>query len=159
MADTEFSFYKTIYSEGCPGCSRVEPQPTGLDVVLETKYFRVHQDYALPIPGMMVVEVKRHVKSVMEFTANESDEFVSVLIRTRKAMKEAGVIEANLVQEEKSSHFHAWWLPIYPWMKEATEGKMRNIQLIFDHAKESMTTEKHIEEVEEMTKRIKALFA
>lgn len=72
-------------------------------------------------------------------------------------MKKVGIEEAVLVQEEKSSHFHAWWLPIYPWMKDVTGGKNRNIQLIFNHAKENMVTENNIREVEEIIKQIKAL--
>lgn len=63
--EKEISFYKNIYSEGCPACYRENPQPEGLDIVLETDNFRVHQDYALPIPGMMVIETKRHIKSMM----------------------------------------------------------------------------------------------
>ncbi|MBI2591010.1 MAG: hypothetical protein HYW33_04065 [Candidatus Blackburnbacteria bacterium] len=40
-------------------------------------------------------------------------------------------------------------------MKDATGGKIRNIQLIFNHAKENMVTRGCIKEVEEITKRIK----
>lgn len=155
MVEQEMSFYKSVYSEGCPGCNRTEPQPEGLDIVLETNNYRVHQDYALPIPGMMVIEVKRHVRSMTEFTADESSELVSVLMKTREAMRSAGIEEATLVQEERSSHFHAWWLPIYPWMKDAADGKIRNIQFIFNHAKENMVTKNNIREVEEITRRIK----
>lgn len=155
MAEQEVSFYKSEYSEGCPGCNRTEPQPEGLDIVLITDNFRVHQDYALPIPGMMVVETIRHVKSIAEFTDGESNELMIVLRRTREAMRDAGIEEATLVQEERSSHFHAWWLPIYPWMKDATDGKIRNIQLIFNHAKENMLTASNIKKVGNVTRRIK----
>ena len=152
----EISFYENVYSTGCPACNRKEPQPEGLDIVLETNNFRVHQDYALPIPGMMVVEVKRHVRSMTEFTDDEAIELTDVLIRTRNAMKEVGIEDATLVQEERSSHFHAWWLPIYPWMKDITGGKTRNIQSIFNHAKKNMVTDDNIRKVEEITRQIKA---
>ncbi|OGY08019.1 MAG: hypothetical protein A2782_02050 [Candidatus Blackburnbacteria bacterium RIFCSPHIGHO2_01_FULL_43_15b] len=65
-------------------------------------------------PGMMVVELRRHIRSITEFTVDESNKLVGVLTRTREAMRNAGIEEATLVQEERSSHFHAWWLPIYP---------------------------------------------
>ena len=155
--EKEMSFYGTIYSEGCPGCNRVEPQPDGLSIIFENDYFRVHQDYALPIPGMMVIESKRHVSRIYEFTPNELNSFSITLQMTREAMRLAGIEEATLVQEEKSSHFHAWWLPILPWMKDITNGKLRNIQEIFDHAKE-VTTLPPITEVEEVVKKIKEYF-
>ncbi|MFA6250512.1 MAG: hypothetical protein WC686_03345 [Candidatus Shapirobacteria bacterium] len=156
MDEIETSFYGSVYSEGCPGCNRNEPQPEGLGIVLETVNFRVHQDYALPIPGMMVVETRRHIRSMTEFTADELSDLVSVLVRTREAMRDAGIEEAILVQEERSSHFHAWWLPIYPWIRDVAGGKIRNIQLIFDHAKKYMVTEGNIKKVEETIRRIKA---
>ena len=155
MVEEEISFYKNVYSIGCPGCNRIEPQPKGLDIVLETDSFRVHQDYALPIPGMMVMELKRHVNCITEFTVEELNEFVTVLMKTRKAIKNAGILDATLVLEEKSPHFHAWWLPIHPWMKDVTDGKIRNMQFIFNHAKKNMVTESNIKKVEEIVSRIK----
>ena len=78
-----------------------------MDIVLETDNFRVYQDYALPIPGMMIIELKRHVRSMINFTFGESNELVSVFIRTREAMRNVGIVEAVLVQEERSTRFHA----------------------------------------------------
>ncbi len=151
----EESFYKAPYSEGCPGCNRIEPQPEGLIIVYEDDKFRVHQDYALPIPGMMVVESKRHIKSISDFTPEELNRYSLVLRKVRDALGSIGVENATLIQEEKSSHFHAWFLPIYPWMANVTSGKLRNIQEIFDYAKGNMVTDQHISEVEKATKAIK----
>lgn len=152
--DTEFSFYKNIYSEGCPGCDREEPQPEGLAIVFQNRSFRVHQDYALPIPGMMVIESKKHTKSYIDFTEKERTDFDEALFTTLSALKEVGFEEVIRVQEERSSHFHEWLMPIYPWMKTATEGKLRNLQDIFDYTKANLINPNQIAEVEKATKQI-----
>ncbi len=156
--ESEISFYGQVYSTGCPGCTRIEPQPLGLDNVLESKYFRVHQDYELPIPGMMVIESKKHVPSLVDFSSPELSDFVIVLNKVRVAMLMIGLDEATLVQEERSPHFHAWWLPIHPWMKELARGKVRNIQQIFDHAKSNVSAQA-IKDVENATLDLKKILS
>lgn len=158
MNRKEISFYGETYSKGCPACNRVENQSRGLDIVFEDNYFRVHQDYVLPIPAMMVIESKRHVSSILDFSKEELNSLTSIILETRKALKEIGIEEANLVQEEKSSHYHIWWMPIYPWMKDITKGKTRNTQTIFNYAKTNLINDKEIKKVEEATDKIKTYF-
>ena len=153
--ETETSFYGKTYSIGCPGCNRIEPQPDGLAIVYEDEYFRAHQDYALPIPGMMVIETKRHIKRITEFKRGEKEGIANVLMKIRQAMRSVGLEEAVLIQQEKSSHFHVWWLPIHPWMREATNGRLRNIQDIFDYAKKNLKNKEDIKAVEKTTRKIK----
>ena len=130
---SEYSFYKKVYSKGCPGCDRIEPQPVGLAIVLETEYFRVHQDYVLPIPGMMVVESKRHVNNPEGLSEDEKQEFAIVWSRVSQAVRSfRGVVDIMHVLQDKSSHFHFWLLPVYPWMNDATDGSLRNTQDIFN---------------------------
>lgn len=151
----EMSFYGEIYSHGCPGCNRVEPQREGLSIVYENDYFRVHQDYALTIPGLMVIESKRHVFSIIDLNEKELTSLMFIICKVREALKSIGIEESNLVQEEKRCHFHIWWLPIYPWMKEITEGKTRNNQIIFEYSKKNLINSEEIKKVEEATNKIK----
>lgn len=52
--------------------------------VIRSKYFDVHQDFEIPIPGFMILTSLRHVKAIDEFTDEESDEFMQILRATRK---------------------------------------------------------------------------
>jgi len=151
----KISFYGSVYSVGCPACNRIEIQPVGLDIVFENQYFRVHQDYSLPIPFMMVIESKRHIVSISDLNTNESESFIKVLEKVRTSLSENEINEVTLVQDESSSHFHLWLLPIYPWMSDVTNGRIRNIQDIFDFAKANMKTQKLIREVEKATQKLK----
>ena len=152
----EYSFYGKEYADGCPGCNRIEPQPLALQIVYETNSFRVHQDYALPIPGMMVIETKRHVSKPDELTPEEQQEFGVVWAKVSDAIRETlGIEEITHVLQDKSTHFHLWLLPVHPWMKDAADGKLRNLQDIFGFAKENMMTEEYFLEVEKVTEKIK----
>ncbi len=155
--EREINFYGELYSIGCPACNRVTPQPPALDVVYQNGLFRVHQDYELPIPGMMVIETVRHIRSIDDFTDEEVAQFGPTLLAVRRAMRESGIQGvATLVQEEKSSHFHAWFLPMEPWMQDVTlRGKNRDFQPIFDHAKAEFKTPEQFQRVEDATRRIK----
>lgn len=155
--EIEYSFYGQIYSNGCPGCNRVEPQPSGLDCVYENTHCRVHQDYALPIPGMMVVETKRHVRLISDLTEGEQFDLNEATVKVRAAMLDLGIDIASLVIEDKSSHIHLWLMPIYEWMKKETNGKTRNFQDIFDYAKTSLTTEANIKEIERVAQELKVI--
>ena len=156
MAETEFSFYGTPYSEGCPACFRIEPQPSGLDLVYENDSFRVHQDYEIPIPGFMIIEAKRHVREASEFTVDERVEFMDAWSFTNDAIVTVlGREQITTFQESKSSHFHTALLPVFPWMTSLTEGRNRNIQQIMDYARENFSDEIGIKSVEEVTLKLK----
>ena len=151
----EFSFYGQEYSDGCPGCNRIEPQPAGLDNVLEAKHFRVHQDYVLPVPGMMVIETKRHVAKLEDLNNEEKTELIGVWSRVSEAVRSLGYDDIVHILEDRSSHFHLWILPVHPWMKEVADGKVRNLQVIFDHIKANMITDEWITKTEESVRQIK----
>ena len=93
--ETEYSFYKKPYSIGCPGCNRIDGQGPALDIVFENGLWRVHQDYVLTIPRMMVMELKRHVESILELTSEELATYPLILRKTREAMRAAGVENAT----------------------------------------------------------------
>ena len=151
--EIEFSFYGTPYSNGCPGCKRIEPQREGLGIVFENEYFRVHPDFALPIPVMMVIESRVHVRNFWEFPAQAQQNFGIVVALIGKAISDAteiAIIDGHW--EEKSSHFNAYLLHIYDWMQNL--GRTRNLQPIFDYAKQNLCTPENIAEVEKVTKII-----
>ena len=78
--------------------------------IYESKYFTVHQDYEIAIPGFYIVAPKRKMKSLIEFTEEESIEYIGVIRKVRKAMLEA--LDIKIVyffqNEDTPWNFHLW---------------------------------------------------
>ena len=108
----------------------------------------------LPVPGMMVIETKRHVSKIEDLKDEELADLFSVWTSVSKAVRALGFDDITHVIEDRSSHLHLWLMPIHPWMRETTSGKLRNIQDIFDYVKENMITEEWILKTEEAVEKI-----
>ena len=119
-------------------------------------HFRVEQDWETPIPGFFIIAAKRKMKSVSEFTPEEEKEFIELLCKTRRGMKEAlRIKEVCLFQNEGSAFdFHVWMLPRYGWMDRFGRGTASLIPIL-RHAKESMKDEKTMEQVREHANRVR----
>lgn len=121
----------------------------------ESKNFNVIQDWIIPIPGFMVIQSKRHIKSVAEFTEKEHMEFSTFLYEVRKAMKDVLDIQTvYLIQEEDSVHFHMWLLPVYDWMEKGIANARKNCY----NARDKMNTEDNIKKVNECIQKLKDYF-
>lgn len=153
--------YGRNYQTECIGCSIVRGEieaPGGS--VLNTKHFDVHQDICIPLPGFLILASKRHIQSVDEFTEEEKREFMEVLTKTRKAMRDAmGIKTIYLVQEEDTSHhFHLWTFPRYDWMAEKFGKKIESVRPIMRYCQENLKTEKIIREIEDSIRLLKDYF-
>ena len=85
--------------------------------IYEGEYTILGQDPEIPIPGFLIVNVKRHINSLAELTKDERSEVSSVLASATKALKELNIVnEVTVVQEERSKHLHIWIFPNYDWM-------------------------------------------
>jgi diadenosine tetraphosphate (Ap4A) HIT family hydrolase len=42
--------------------------------IIETKNFHAHQDMTFPLPGLVIVAARRHVRYLDEFTDEETNE-------------------------------------------------------------------------------------
>lgn len=155
----EVSFYGAVYSEGCPGCNRIEPQPRGLQIVFENSAFRVHQDFKIPIPLFLVIESKRHIASVEEFTDDEFYLFGMAWSDVRAAMRLVSPIEAvTAFQQDKSSHFHHCLLPQYPWMNDLIPNyHQRDIQNTMDWAEVNLKNSYNIMQLTEAAAKVKGI--
>lgn len=128
--------------------------------IAETKYFVAEQDFEYPIEGFVIIASKRHIKSILEFTAEEQLDFTAFMIKCRAAMKEKlGIDVITIVQEESSSssHFHVWMFPWLPWMSEYKR-KVDNVMKIMEEAKSSFD-EANLGIVKEAAGRLKEYFA
>lgn len=139
-------FNKT-WEVDCIGCAAASGQmqmPGG--IINENKYFQIHQDPEVPLPGFLIINSKQHVKSIMEFTKEEMHELTEIIFYGRKALEKIpGIRSVTIIQEERSPHFHVWLFPWYDWMIEQF-GKisLANIKPIMKYAEENLKTEEQL---------------
>lgn len=90
------------------------------ETIFDGKYFEIHQDWEFPIAGFFILTSKRRIRSIADFTEEESLEFIITLTKVRKAMKKILKIkEVFIFQNEDTEHeFHVWIFPKHLWMKD-----------------------------------------
>ena len=115
-------------------------------------------DPAIPIPGFLIVNSKRHIKSFADLTEAERHEMVDVVAAAEKALRELGIAqEFTIVQEERSPHFHIWIFPYSSWMEERFGKGVTHLRAILDYAKENSTSE-IVQETIDAVKKVKTYF-
>jgi len=78
---------------------------------------------------------------------------------TRKSLDSLKIAKKYLfIQEETSSHFHAWFLPIYPWMIGEFTPLLNNIRNIADHCKKSFRNIGNKTKIQEDVQKLRRLF-
>jgi len=129
----------------------------GIKQIIVTKSFDIHQDFETPIPGFFIIEAKRRVTSIMELSVDEQQELISLLVRIRRAMKDAlGIHHVILFQDEATEwkDFHLWLFPRYSWMNRFGQ-KIESVKPIIQYAQENMADKKSIQQVEDAIEKIK----
>jgi diadenosine tetraphosphate (Ap4A) HIT family hydrolase len=122
------------------------------------RHFNIVQDPWIPIPGFLVVNSKRHITGIAQFTPPETKEFAGIVNLARKAMLEALSIKtAYLVQEERSCHFHLWILPEYEWMGKFKPG-VSSARKIMKYASEHLKTRRDKENLAKSISKLKKYF-
>lgn len=126
------------------------------DVVIETKLFKIGQDWEIPIPGFFSIATVRKIDSFDEFTDEECEEFIFLLRKLRKGMREIlGVENVYFFQnEDTNSWFHLWVFPRLNWMKKFGT-KIESVRPIMNYSLENMQNEKVFEEVRKYVKIMK----
>ncbi|MCP6726840.1 MAG: diadenosine tetraphosphate hydrolase [Patescibacteria group bacterium] len=124
--------------------------------IIITKYFDVHQDWDVSIPGFFIIASKTGKVSLDEFNNEEADEFFSLVRKLRRGMREVLRIETVCFFQDEGTHhlFHLWIFPRYEWMNKFGE-KIESIRPIINYAKENMANEKVLSEVKEMVKQMR----
>jgi diadenosine tetraphosphate (Ap4A) HIT family hydrolase len=124
--------------------------------LIDTKYFNAHQDWETPIRGFFIIASKRKIKSIEEFSKEESEEFLELLIRIRRGIREIlGIKKVYLFQNEDSKYnFHIGIFPYHCWMEKfgKVSGSIRNIM---KYAEENLVTEENILEIKKAVKLMK----
>src|SRR5687767_5656887 len=127
------------------------------DKVIATDSFDVHQDWEVPIPGFLIIACRRKIKSIAEFNEQEIEQFLPLLIKVRRALKEVLNIEhVYLFQAEDTRHelFHLWIFPRYPWM-EKFGPRIQSVRPIIEYAQVNMTDEESIRKVKDAVAKVR----
>jgi diadenosine tetraphosphate (Ap4A) HIT family hydrolase len=143
-------------TDKCIGCRLQEGSfEVNGGFIHESENFNVIQDWIVPIPGFMVIQSKRHITGVGEFTEQEYKEFSTFLYEVRKAMKDVlDIRTVYLIQEEDSVHFHVWLLPVYDWMEKGIANARKNCY----YSRDNMNTEENMKKVNECIQKLKDYF-
>lgn len=133
----------------CLSCALVNGliEPEG-GVVMETEHFHAHQDVAYPIPGLIILASKRHLKSLDELTEEERIDYITVLAEIRKAQRNVLGIESvyYFYNEDTTHHFHTWMVPRYDWMYEFGRS-VESVRPVLLHARNEMNDEANVRRV------------
>lgn len=126
--------------EGCLACDIQEGKrelPGGS--ILSSTFFEAHQDFAVPIPGFVIIAAKWHVRSIADMTPIQRADFIHLEARLRQGLREALGIESMHIYHEEDTrhHFHYGLFPRYPWMTEFGT-RIESIKPITEHAKAHM---------------------
>lgn len=149
-----------IINDKCTGCSVINKElvPIG-GWIYESKNFVLAQDAEVMIEGFLIIQAKRHVNSLLDFSEEENLELSNLLYQTRKALKELNICEeVTIVQEERSKHFHIWLFPYYDWMKEKFGKGIKYLRDINQYVMEN-ETEDDRQKVLKTCERLKEYFA
>ena len=146
----------------CMGCAISDGSmlvPGGL--IKRTRYFCVHQDPLIPLPGFLVIATTRHIQSISEMEEAEYEEFSNLVRETHRAIKGGtGIEHLTILQEESSIHFHLWF---FPWTEKITEkyGKpsLTKIREIMADFRTGSSDEVEWKELERSIDKIKARMA
>lgn len=124
--------------------------------IITTKLFNVSQDWEVPIPGFFIIAPLRKMKSISEFTNEESVEFMNLIRKVRNGMRDILKIdEVYLFQNEDTEHgFHFWIFPRHDWM-ERFGRKIQSVRPIMNYAKENMLSDDVFKKVRDYVKKMK----
>jgi len=124
--------------------------------VIKTKYFDIHQDWEVPIPGFFVVSTNTPHRSIEEFSDEESFEFIRLARLLRQGMTSVlAVRDVYFFQNEDTEHnFHLWVFPRLEWMEQFGR-KIQSVRPIMEYAKEHMLGEKDFSLVSEYAEKMR----
>jgi len=145
-----------IINTPCLACSiaKKEFSPFG-GLIYESDNFFISQDIEVPIPGFLIISSKRHIKSILDFSPSELDEFSQILFKARNALKQIASIESiTFIQKEIRPHFHLWLLPRLEWMSSFGD-KLSGITEVLEYARQNLKTEENLAEISNLNSKIK----
>lgn len=128
--------------------------------ILLSPFFEVHQDFAVPVPGFMILAARWHVRSIADMTPIQQLDYLQTLTRTRQAMRDAlGIETVHIFQEEDTKHhFHVMLFPREPWMEEQFGKRLETYPAIATYLKEHRNTDDQWAKVDDAILSLKNYF-
>jgi len=126
----------------CLSCTVVRGERATLGgTIIETSLFHAHQDVAYPIPGLVIVAAKRHVKCFDELTEDEATGLGLLVRQIRAKQRELLGVEHvyYFYNEDTNHHFHLWMVPRYAWMQDFGRS-VESLRPALVHAREHMSS-------------------
>lgn len=154
--------YNNKTEVNCLGCAINSGEykvPCGL--LCSTEYFCVNQDCEIPIPGFTIVSSKRHIQRIDEFTEDEQKDFINLIVKVRRGMREVldieqvDIIVAELPDRKGEDHFHMWFYPVIKESEEMFGTGIKAVKPMMNYAKENLKTPENIKKVEEYASKLK----
>ena len=152
-------FLGNKWSYECMGCAIANKTidiPGG--IIFEGNHTILGADPEIPIPGFLIISLKKHVNSFSQLNKEERYEVVDVISFAEKALKELNIAkEITLVQEERAKHLHIWIFPNHDWMTEKFGKGINYLRDISEYAQKNVDESK-IKEVLEAIERVREYF-
>ncbi|NUJ97752.1 diadenosine tetraphosphate hydrolase [Candidatus Gracilibacteria bacterium] len=118
------------------------------EIILKTKFWRIEQDWEVPLVGFFILVPLRTLQSIDELSDEEAVDFINLLRKLRKGMREILKIkEVYLFENEDTLHnFHLWIFPRHNWMEKFGK-KIESVRPIINYTKENMTNKENFKEI------------
>jgi len=126
------------------------------EIVYETKYWKVAQDWEVAIVGFYIVSPKRKIHSIQDLNDEESIDLINTMRKVRKAMSIVlGINDVYIFHNEDSPYgFHIWMLPWHSWMEKIGRGPSILVP-VWKYAKDNFNDENSIKEVKEAAVKVR----
>lgn len=125
------------------------------EIVYKSDLFTIGQDWECPIPAFFILAPNRKVRTIDEFTEAETSEYIFLIRKLRKGMKEVLNIEdVYFFQNEDTKHdYHLWIFPRHSWMEPFGKG-IKSVKPIMEHSINEMMNESSFDEVKNSVEKI-----
>ncbi|MFA7418459.1 MAG: hypothetical protein WCZ90_02145 [Melioribacteraceae bacterium] len=126
------------------------------EIVYKSNSFTIGQDWECPIPAFFIFAPNRKVRTIDEFSEAEASEYIFLVRKLRKGMKEVLNIEdVYFFQNEDTKHdYHLWIFPRHSWMEPLGRGIM-SVKPIMDYSIKEMMVDDVFAEVKSCVQKIK----
>lgn len=126
------------------------------EIVYKSDLFTIGQDWECPIPAFFILATTRKVRTIDEFTEAETSEYIFLVRKLRKGMKEVLNIEdVYFFQNEDTKHdYHLWIFPRHSWMEPFGRG-IKSVKPIMNYSITQMMNEDVFAEVRTSVEKMK----
>jgi diadenosine tetraphosphate (Ap4A) HIT family hydrolase len=130
------------------------------ETVFIGRHFKISQDWEVPIPGFFIISSLRDIRSFADFEDQELNDFIFLLRKLRKGMKEVlNIDDVYFFQNEDTKHgFHFWVFPRLPWMENFGR-KIESVRPIMDYALKNHQDEENLATVKKYVQLLKDYFS